>query len=603
MPVELLVRRLDLAPTSIDEGARTVRVIWSTGVAVQRRDFEGPFLEVLSLDPAHVRLDQLRGASVLDTHSQFRLSDVLGVVAEAGVSNGEGWAVVKFSSRADVAPIWQDVCDGIIRHVSVGYSVEGWEETTGPNGVRAKTATAWTPREISFVPLPADAGASVRSFPEMPETVHTDGSEAPATRAAVNAEIRSIASVAGLGAEFANGLIDRGASLDAARAAAFATLQANGGAIIRTEARVTGGADVDNPEVRAGWMADALYTRVNPTHQPNEAARQYVGLTIPEMGREILRLRGISTTGLSADAVISRALGGMHTTSDFAMILGDTVGRTLRQAYGSVPSGVRRLARQTTARDFRAKHSVQLSEAPTLEKVNEHGEFKAGTMAEASESYALDTFGRIIGISRQALVNDDLGAFTDLSRRFGIAAADFEAQFLVNLLTKDAGAGPIMSDDAALFHASHANLAGSGAALSEDTLSAARLALRMQKGLSGTPIDVTPKYLLVPAALETKAEKVLAAITATTTGDVNPHAGKLELVVDSRLDAVSATRWYVAGDPATIDGLEYAYLEGAPGPQIDSRAGFEVDGVQVRVRLDFGAGFVDWRGWYANAGA
>lgn len=596
---EFLTRRQDVTPTTVDETARTVRVIWSTGSAVNRRDYEGPFVEVLSLDPAHVRLDMLRGASVLDAHKQYELADVLGVVIDAGIQSGAGWADVKFSARADVEPVWQDVQDGIIRHVSVGYTVEKWEETNDPaTGARVKKAIEWTPREISFVPLPADPGATVRSNP-MPQ-VQT--AEVPATtgRAAINQEIRTIARSAGLDAVFADGLIDQGATVDQARAAAFDEMVKRSGPTIRTETTVIAGRDFDNPETRAQWMGEALYARINPTHTPAEPARQYVGMTMTEMGREMLRLRGVSTVGMAPATVITRAL---HTTSDFSVLLGDTVGRTLRQAYNAAPAGVRNLGRQTTVRDFRAKQRIMLGEAPTLEKVNEAGEFTSGTMAEAAESYRADTFGRIIGITRQALVNDDLGAFADLSRRFGLAAAEFEAQFLVSLLTSGSGNGPTMSDGKALFHADHGNKAGTGAALGETPLSAARLAMRTQKGLGGQPIDVTPKFLLVPAALETAAEKLLASIAAAKTSDVNPFAGQLTLVVDPRLDAVSATRWYVTADPATVDGLEYCYLEGAPGPQIESRNGFEVDGVQIKVRLDFGGGFVDWRGWFANAGA
>ena len=63
------------------------------------------------------------------------------------------------------------------------------------------------------------------------------------------------------------------------------------------------------------------------------------------------------------------------------------------------------------------------------------------------------------------------------------------------------------------------------------------------------------------------------------------------------------TGWYLVADPAQIDGLEFAYLASEPGPQVDTQTGFRVDGVEVKVRLDFGAGFVDWRGWFFNDGA
>ena len=115
----------------------------------------------------------------------------------------------------------------------------------------------------------------------------------------------------------------------------------------------------------------------------------------------------------------------------------------MRESYTAAPSGIRALARQTTAADFRKKSRLMLdSSGLTLEKVNEHGEFKSGTMAEAGESYAVDSYGNIFGITRKALVNDDVGAFTDLTRRLGQAAAAFEAQFLVDLLIAQAGPRP-----------------------------------------------------------------------------------------------------------------------------------------------------------------
>ncbi|MGP1394174.1 MAG: prohead protease/major capsid protein fusion protein [Inquilinaceae bacterium] len=574
----LITRRAAIEAGSIDEAARTVEVIFSTGAAVERRDFDGVFQEVLPVENADLtRLND--GASVLDSHRRDGLDSVLGVVEDARIDGGRGVARLRISRRAEA--VWQDIRAGVVRHVSIGYTVERWRDGTAANGVRQRVAEAWTPQEVSFVAVGADPGARVRA----------DGDT-----------IRAIAATAGLDAGFADALITRGATVAEARTEALAALSQRGGPAIRTQATpdIVMGADHADPRTRAARIGEALYCRIDPRHQPSAPARPYVGLSLPDIGRELLRAAGQPVTGLSPSTIIERAL---HTTSDFALILGDTVGRTLRQAYEAAPAALKSAARQTTARDFRAKHRLQLSEAPTLEKVNEHGEFKSGTLAEAEETYKIGTFGRIVGITRQALVNDDVGAFADLSARLGRAAMDFESQFLVELLTTGAGSGPVLAEGKTLFHADHANRAGAGGVIAEGTLSAGRLAMRTQKDLTGKPINVRPRFLLVPAALETTAEKLLTAIQAATAADVNPFGGQLDLLVDSRLDAVSATRWYVVADPAQIDGLEYAYLDGAPGPQIESRSGFEVDGVQIRVRLDYGAGFVDFRSWYMNPGA
>lgn len=599
--VELLTRRATLAPATADAEARTVEVVWSTGAPVRRRDMAGQYIERLSLAPEAVDLSRLEGASVLDAHRQTAVRDVLGSVRSAAVDGMRGTAVIQFSARPEVEPVWQDVLASILRHVSVGYSVEDWAETT-ENGARVLTAVRWTPHEISLVPTPADPGAHIRMETEMADTTTTpDPPEAPTTgtRAEANAEIRSIARIAGLDQFWIDGQIDANANADTARRAAFEALAQRSAPSIRTEqVRVEMGDSQDDPALRARQMGEALYARINPRHELSEPARRYAYSTPVDMAKELLTLRGESTMALSPASLVTRAL---HTTSDFPIILGDAVGRVLRDAYQAAPSGIRRLGRQTTARDFRAVNKIMLGEAPLLEKLNEHGEIKAGTMAEAREAYKVETWARKIGVTRQVLVNDDLGAFADLARRMGQAAAETEARILVTLLEAGSGNGPTMSDGKTLFHADHGNKAGTGAVISDATLSAARLALRTQKGIEDRTIRVTPRNLLVPPALETTAEKWLASIAPATAADVNPFSGSLSLVVEPRLS--SATRWYVTADPGEIDGLEFAYLSGSEGPQVESRSGWDVDGVEIRVILDFGAGFIDHRGWFMNAGA
>jgi len=600
--MELLTRRADLAPATADRDARTVEVIWSTGAPVHRRDMAGQYIERLSLAPEAADLSRLEGASVLDAHRQTAVRDVLGSVRSAAVDGQRGTALIQFSARPEVEPVWQDVLAGILRHVSVGYTVEEWAETN-ENGARVLTAVRWTPHEISLVPTPADPGAKIRMENDMTDT-DTGAAETPPateaqTRAAVNSEIRSIARIAGLDQAWVDSQIDAEADADTARRAAFKALAKRSAPTIRTEqVRVEMGESLDDPTLRARQMGEALYARINPRHELSEPARRYAYATPVDMAKELLTLRGESTMGLSPASIVTRAL---HTTSDFPIILGDTVSRVLRDAYQAAPAGVRRLGRQTTARDFRAVNKIMLGEAPLLEKLNEHGEIKAGTMAEAREAYKVETWARKIGITRQVLVNDDLGAFSDLARRMGQGAAETEARILVDLLEANTGNGPKLSDNKTLFHADHGNKAGSGAAISDTTLSAARLALRTQKGIEDRTIRVTPKNLLVPPALETDAEKWLATVAPAKAADVNPFSGSLSLVVEPRL--TSATRWYVTADPGEIDGLEYAYLSGNEGPQVESRSGWDVDGVEIRVILDFGAGFVDHRGWFMNPGA
>ncbi len=577
------IRAVTPRPSTLDPNLRTVEAIVSTGAPAPRAGY------VERLEMTGADLSRLVGGPVLDGHRSGSTRDQLGVI-EAAELRPEGlWVRIKFRSNEAAQAVLSDIGDGTLRGLSIGYSVQQWRDGQEGNR-RVRTAVKWTPVEVSVVPIPADAGAHFRNGDStMPEDT-TQTATPPAgtqTRAETNREIRSIGQLAGLPADWINAQIDAEATVEQARAAAFEQMATRQAETRTRSARSEILADHTDPAVIATRAGEALFARSHPDHQLSEPARAHAGLTIPDMARESLRRAGISTSGMATDTLITRAL---HTTSDFPLILGDAVNRELRRSYQAPVSGARLLARQTTARDFRAKRRAILGEAPELEKVLEGGEFRHGTIDEAAETYAVATFGKIIGISRQALVNDDLGAFTTVPAAMGTAALNFEAAQLVAKIEDN----PIMSDGIAVFdEAGHGNDLPTNGAIAT-ALSTLRTSMRRKTGLSGALIDVAPRYVLAPPELETDMQQALADIQATSTEDYNPFS-KLTLVIEPRL--TSQTLWYLVADPATVDGLEYAYLEGAPGPQIETRAGFEVDGTQIKVRLDFGCGWVDHRGW------
>ena len=235
-------------------------------------------------------------------------------------------------------------------------------------------------------------------------------------------------------------------------------------------------------------------------------------------------------------------------------------------------------------------------------KVNESGEFKRGSIAESKESYRLETYGRVVGITRQVLINDDLDAFTRIPAMYGTAIATLESDVVWAVITANA----VMADGVALFHASHKNLAATGSALSIGAIAEGRTAMAKQTGLDKkTVLNIRPSYLVVPAALELTAEQLIAQnLVPARTGDVVPQSIRTIIPIsEPRLDAISPTSWYLAANPAQIDTIEYAYLEGQQGAYIETRNGFDVDGVEIKCRLDFGAKAIDWRGLYKNAGA
>lgn len=614
--VELPLQTRFAPIAGVDTKTRTANLVWSTGARVRRQDFwtGEPYFEELSMDPAHIRMDRLnQGAPLLNAHNRWELQGVIGVVEKAGVSGGEGRAAVRFSERADVDPIFNDVANGIIRNVSVGYIVHRYEKSNNDAGELIMRAVDWEPSELSLVPVGADAGAGVRSERKQtyPCIIQTrEASMEQKTSAIENARpsdaelarvrtIRELCQRSKLPEALELRLIGDGVALADARAQILDELAA------RTNAAPIMGAhsgvprpqqETETREIQL--MAEALHARYGGP-APSEPARQFYGMRCSDIARWALERRGVSTRGLTVSQIVTRALSA--STSDFPEVLGNTVGRELRRRYDSFPNGLRNVFRKSTAPDFRAKYKVQLGEAPGFLKILPGAEYKSGKMLDARESYSIATYGVIFGITRQALINDDLGAFMDLAARYGQGAAELEAQTLADLLTSN----PTMNvDSTTLFHANHKNLSASSDAISVASLGAALEAMRLQKGLDGkTAINVTPRYLIVPAKKETIALQFLSTLYPSQSSNVNPFAGRLDLIVEPRLDANSTTAWYVAADPGQIDTIEYAYLEGQEGVYLEARQGFEKDGMEFKARDDFGAGVLDFRGLYKNPGA
>ncbi len=125
-----------------------------------------------------------------------------------------------------------------------------------------------------------------------------------------------------------------------------------------------------------------------------------------------------------------------------------------------------------------------------------------------------------------------------------------KSEFRADMLWGIAGVGPTMTDGNALFTAGHGNLGTPSTAPAEAPLSQARKSMRLQTGPQGKLISVEPRFILTCATIETATEKVLSAVQAAATSNVNPFAGKLTLVIEPRLDAYSATGWYVFADPS-----------------------------------------------------
>jgi hypothetical protein len=570
---ELFTRAASFEPSTFNAEKRTVQVVFSTGADVVRSDWEGEFIERLDMSPEAVDLSGLIGGPLLDNHDRFSgVRGILGVVETAAVDGKRGLATLRFSDREEVQGVVRDVQNGIVRNVSAGYQVKEWKVSKRADGVRIKLATRWAPREISFTPLAADAGAKTRSA----SMSHAE-------------QVRSIATAVGVSAAFADDLIARNVPLDEARKAIIAEAA-------RSTAQIDGRAEVtrDTGDNLVTRLADGLATRIVPGHKP-EAGREFVHYAMWDIARRCLEARGLSTLGSRAE-IITRA---MHTTSDFANVLAEVFNKSLFVLRSS-PSPIVQVFRRATVADFRARHIMEISDGPALAKVNESGEVTFGTMTDKElASYKIDSYARAFSISFQALVNDDMAALSDISAKMTRGARQWFSSFLVDTII----ANPALADGDPVFDAAHNNLAGSGAPPDETTIGAGKLAMRLQRDASGNPVDAPPRFIVIPAALENSVDKLLATLYPQQPSQAIVAARTLTPVVDARFDhAGEDAAWYLFADPAVAPVFEYAELSGFEGPMVESRQGFNTLGTEVRVVWHLGAGAIDHRGAFKNPG-
>lgn len=594
MSSTLRTREVTIDRAHANTAARTVPASLSSEAPIRR----GGVVEVLRHDAQSIDLSRAAdGLPLLFGHDR---QVPVGIVEGVRIEGRRLLGTLRFGNSSRASEIWEDVAAGILKSLSISYSVDA--EEAGDNG--QVIATRWMPYEASVVSVAADftvgIGRAAEPHPQQGTAMSETQTDTTAERERAT-DITTLCTRHTIPAETMARYISEGTTVEAVRAAILDSLVRQDEQTGATRRNVTPTSWLIRPEQgdqSRALMEEAVVSRLGGPRA--STGNPYQHQRVLDMARERAEVFGIRTTALSPSQILERAFG----TSDFPNLLGNALNKVLGIRYASYPAGLKRAARPSTIKDFRAKSVLRLGETPALVKVNELGEYKQGSMADVKESYAIATYGRIVSISRQALINDDLQAFETLAQRFAQAASEFEAKFLVDLLTSN----PTMNEDGlALFHASHGNLAtGGGSALSLTSLSTARKALRLTKGIDATTaIDATPKYLIVPATLETTAEQLLTQTTPAVVSEVNPFGavGKLELIVEPRLDAVSATAWYLSADPMQLDTLEYAYLEGEPGPQIFTETGFEIDGMSMKCRLDFGCGVLDWRGLYKANGA
>lgn len=359
------------------------------------------------------------------------------------------------------------------------------------------------------------------------------------------------------------------------------------------------------------------------------------GVGMKQLARECLRLGGERNVDRMPDSLLfERAMGGHrtvaifdesdptmlqavgHATGDFPLILANQGNKALVSGFETSPDTWRIWTKMGDLRDFKTAKRLRLSESPHLKLRPPGLPAEQGTFNEKGEDITLENYAEAFSYTRQMFVNDDLGAFLDLGRRFGRGASATIERLLYESLVLSTGVGPTMSDSKALFHVDHLNLNSDGAAApSQTSLDAMTEALMIQIGTgedgAKTTVGSPPRFFLAKPSL---AAKIAAIIDAPFRGTTNDPA--LEQPQDPDLRAARAIKvpqlsllapgndWYGVADQDSAPSYEIAFLNRVSTPRTKTIISGTVDGTTIVVDLDFAIFPTGgWEGINRNAGA
>lgn len=445
------------------------------------------------------------------------------------------------------------------------------------------------------------------------DAIRSEGIAAERARASA---IEDAVRIAKLEPAVAEDMKKRGIPIEAARAEIFAKLAAKDQEN-PTHPQVRMGADEKDKFARGAqaWLLQrsGLAGIVSSFEKTDRVTNfgEFRGMTLLDLARECLSKAGVSTRGMDrmqiAGLAFSQRNGGNYQTpSDFTVLLENTMHKILRAAYGMTPDTWSIFCATGTVVDFRAHNWYRTGALSELDSLSDTGEFKNKAIPDGEKvTYSVSTKGNIIAFSRQTIVNDDLGAVMQMTQRLGRAGKLTIEKAVYALLAQNAGLGPTYGS-APLFDATHGNIS-TGAALSAAAIDADRVAMAQQmEPNSSEYADLRPAILLVPVSLGGQARIINTSQydpdTTANKAQMKPNvvAGLFRQVVDT--PRLSGTRRYLFADPSIAPAIMVSFLEGQQEPVLETEAGWRIDGVEMKARLDVGVDAVDYRGALTNAG-
>lgn len=340
--------------------------------------------------------------------------------------------------------------------------------------------------------------------------------------------------------------------------------------------------------------------RALPADKRKPGADKFRHATLYQMAEDYVRsVCRVDTRGMSRDEVAIVALfgvrqaaeilglnmrsdGAYHTTGSFANLTMDAVNKSLSAGYAEAPATWRGPMRQgSSVPDFKEKHVVRMGAIPNLPIWQDNKDPEKASFADAKISYPVESRSLEIGLSYRTLVNDDMDALSRVPAQLGNAAARTVNAVAWAQITGN----PTMSDGQVLFLEAAAGnrkqvnmLSDANTPPSVAALQSLGYLIRTMKG-ENTPegaagpdvLALQPKYLVVPASLETVANQLVNSAYDPDSGKntqvFNPTR-TITPVVEPLLDSNSLYAWYLFADPSQIDTVELSFMQGQESPVI-----------------------------------
>lgn len=645
-PENQLMRTMALNRDTVNETDRTVELSFSSEAPYER--YFGS--EILSHDDGALDLSRLNEVGVL-LFAHGRDGNYgrmpIGTIERVWLDNEEkkARALVKFDDDEDSEKVFQKVKKGIIKGVSVGYSVGSWEEVragkTSANGRHtgpAWVALKWQPYEISIEPTPADpsvgvgrsiqfnegeefgmnglkhialaaqglmhapdtgGAASGGAAPTGERTVTPPVNTAEYQKQGMEAERVRVTEITDLCRNFgmdSDEYIRSGATIQAVKDAILQKQiesrkpQASGVVVMAEE----------TDKFRSA-ATDALLMRAGRTVQ-NAApgSLELRSLRIRDLAVECAQRAGETGAHLMRDEELLRR--SLSPDSTFQSIVSNAVNKTLSSAYQEAPTTFQFWTSKGSNSDFKAAEHYRLSEAGALELTPQNGVIPYDSaMKDEKVTKSVLTYSKGWGFTREAFINDDLDVLSKIPQAYVMAAK----RGINALVYKMLASNPVIYDAKKLFDAAHKNL-GTVGAIGESTMSEARKLMRTQRSIRNeTTLNIAPKYILVPAALETQAAKFMRSesdLTSSNSGVANVFRNAYTVITDAELDQYSSDAWYLAADQNIADTVEVTYLRGQEEPTLETDIPFDRLGLNFRIYFDYGVTLLDYRGLFMNAG-